>query len=155
MSVHSFKPSGNSKIMASKSPTKKTTRSLSKGGLTAKESLELLSEMQTKETTIKNKTIKRKGSKRKSVSDDEMLLPVQIDLPPKPMTKEEIERENNVLQNAEEKLEGLKEQAVKKEIIFNKLLLELKRMVYIFSKVKDIDINTAGKEFLEQPKVIS
>ena len=139
--------------MASKSPTKKTARSLSKGGLTSKESLELLSEMETKEKNIKNKTTKRKGSKRKSVSDEEMVLPLQLDLPPKPMTKEEIERENLVLQNAEEKLEGLKVQAAQKEIILNKLILELKRMVYIFSKVKEIDINTAGKEFLEEPKV--
>ena len=139
--------------MASKSPTKKTARSLSKGGLTSKESLELLSEMETKEKNINYKTTKRKGSKRKSVSDEEMVLPLQLDLPPKPMTKEEIEIENLVLQNAEEKLEGLKVQAAQKEIILNKLILELKRMVYIFSKVKEIDINTAGKEFLEEPKV--
>jgi hypothetical protein len=140
--------------MATKSPTKKTARSLSKGGLSSKDHLDLLSEMEeTKDKNIKSKTTKRKGSKRKSVADPEMLLPLQLDLPQKPMTKEEIERENQVLKNAEEKLEGLKVQTAEKEIIFNKLLLELKRMLYIFSKVKEIDINTPIIEVKEEPKV--
>jgi hypothetical protein len=140
--------------MATKSPTKKTARSLSKGGLSSKDHLDLLSEMEeTKDKNIKSKTTKRKGSKRKSVADPDMLLPLQLDLPQKPMTKEEIERENQVLQNEEEKLEGLKVQTAEKEIIFNKLLLELKRMLYIFSKVKEIDINTPIIEVKEEPKV--
>ena len=72
----------------------------------------------------------------------------------KPETaRDEIEKENQVLKKAEEKLEELKTKSAEKEIIFHKILLEIKRMVYIFNKVKDIDVHTTGKEFNEVPKV--
>ena len=145
--------------MSSKSPTKKSTRSLSKGGLSASEGLELLSEMSKDKNNYKkqksqnDKTGKRKQSKRKASEVDDFALPVQMDLPQRQMTKDEIEKENQVLKKAEEKLEELKTKTAEKEIIFHKILLEIKRMVYIFNKVKDIDIHTAGKEFNEAPKV--
>ena len=145
--------------MSSKSPTKKSTRSLSKGGLSASEGLELLSEMSkdknsyNKQKSQNDKTGKRKQSKRKASEVDDFALPVQMDLPQRQMTKDEIEKENQVLKKAEEKLEELKTKTAEKEIIFHKILLEIKRMVYIFNKVKDIDIHTAGKEFNEAPKV--
>ena len=146
--------------MSSKSPTKKASRSLSKGGLTAREGLELLTEMnkdknnsadKQKGQTMKQK--QRKNSKRKTSDADDFALPVQMDLPQRQMTQEEIEKENQVLKRAEAKLEELKTKTAEKEIIFHKLLLEMKRMVYIFNKVKDIDIHTAGSELLEKPKV--
>ena len=145
--------------MSSKSPTKKSTRSLSKGGLSASEGLELLSEMSkdknsyNKQKSQNDKIGKRKQRKRKPSEVDDFALPVQMDLPQRQMTKDEIEKENQVLKKAEEKLEELKTKTAEKEIIFHKILLEIKRMVYIFNKVKDIDIHTAGKEFNEAPKV--
>ena len=146
--------------MSSKSPTKKSTRSLSKGGLSAREGLELLNEMSKdrnnsgiKQKSQNPKTGKRKESKRKASEVDDFALPVQMDLPQRQMTKDEIEKENQVLKKAEEKLEELKTKSAEKEIIFHKILLEIKRMVYIFNKVKDIDVHTAGKEFNEVPKV--
>ena len=72
------------------------------------------------------------------------------------MTKKQIERENRKLLKAEKDLEELRIKMEEKEIIFHKLLLELKRMSYIFNKVKEIDIRTAGKEFeKEESKVIN
>ena len=71
------------------------------------------------------------------------------------MTKEEIARENLVLLKAEEKLKDLKAKIEEKEIIFQKLLLELKRMAYIFNKVKEIEIGLAAKEKLEEAKQAS
>ena len=139
--------------MSSKSPKKKSSRSLSKGGLTAREGLELLSEMNNDRNNSGNKQRKRKESKRKASESEGFALPVQMDLPQRQMTPQEIENENKALKRAEEKLEELKTKTAEKEVIFHKLLLEIKRMVYIFNKVKDIDINTAGKEFNEEPKV--
>ena len=164
--------------MASKSPAKKASRSLSKGGLTPTEGMELLNEMDKRKSTtnnisrnVKSKTAKRKGSRKQSSGGEGFVMPLQLDLPPEPMSKEEIERmeklkiekeelkkkrieeENRALQQAEEKLEELKVKAEEKEIIFNKVLLEIKRMLYIFSKAKNIDIHTVGKEFNEEPKV--
>ena len=71
------------------------------------------------------------------------------------MTKEEIARENLVLLKAEEKLKDLKTKIEEKEIIFNKLLLELKRMAYIFNKVKEIEIGRAAKEVTDEVKTAS
>ena len=71
------------------------------------------------------------------------------------MTKEEIARENLVLLKAEEKLKDLKAKMEEKEIIFQKLLLELKRIAYIFNKVKEIEIGLAAKEKLEEAKQAS
>ena len=56
------------------------------------------------------------------------------------ITQAQIEREKRILHRAENDLEELKVKMGEKEIIFNKLLLELKRMAYIFNKVKEIDV---------------
>ena len=69
------------------------------------------------------------------------------------ITLEEIERENHILQKAENDLKELKIKVEEKEIIFEKLLLELKRMAYVFNKVREIDISTAGKEFSDESMV--
>ena len=70
------------------------------------------------------------------------------------MTKEEIARENLTLLKAEEAMKELKTKIEEKEIIFNKLLLELKRMTYIFNKVKEIDIGMAAKEKTDETKSV-
>ena len=157
----SSKSDGNSKIMTPKSPTKKNVRSLSKGGLTADEGIHLLNEMgkekatsSNKQKTGRTKKSKNKEEKRPSFEDEDIKLPAQADLPQRVCTKEEIEREDKVLQKAEEKLEDLKVKAAEKEIIFDKLLQELKRMMYIFNKVKEIDINVTSRiELNEESKV--
>ena len=157
-------PNAGSKT--TKSPTKKTVRSLSKGGLTATEALELsrgLAETERKKYDKKEKPKKDKtrASKRKesenpvddTKTDDDIVLPPQPDLPAPEMSNDEIEKENRILQKAEQKLAELKVKAEEKEIIFNKLLLELKRMIYIFNKAKEVDILTVCKEITEEPKV--
>ena len=153
----------SSTMVAPKSPTKKATRSLSKGGLTPTEAKDLLTEIEkeppvsnNQQRKTKNKGSKRKGSKEKKgdLIEPDLALTSEPAPPPREMTKEEIAREEHVLQCAEEKLETLKTKAAEKEIIFNKLLLELKRMMYIFSKVKEIDINTAGKELNTEPEKV-
>ena len=78
-----------------------------------------------------------------------------IEEPTREMTKEEIARENLTLLKAEEAMKELKTKIEEKEIIFNKLLLELKRMTYIFSKVKEIDIGMAAKEKTDETKSVS
>ena len=157
----SSKSDSNSKIMTPKSPTKKSVRSLSKGGLTADEGINLLNEMGKEKVTSsvkqkpgRTKKSKNKEEKRQSLEDEDIKLPAQADLPQRVCTKEEIERENSVLQKAEEKLEDLKVKAAEKEIIFDKLLQELKRMMYIFNKVKEIDINVTSRiELNDESKV--
>lgn len=71
------------------------------------------------------------------------------------MTKEEIARENLILLKAEEKIKELKIKIEQKEIICHKLFLELKRMAYIFNKVKEIDIGMAAKEKTDETKTVS
>ena len=71
------------------------------------------------------------------------------------MTKEEIARENLILLKAEEKMKELKIKIEQKEIICHKLLLELKRMAYIFNKVKEIEIGMAAKEKTDETKTVS
>ena len=71
------------------------------------------------------------------------------------MTKEEIARENLILLKAEEKMKELKIKIEQKEIICHKLLLELKRMTYIFNKVKEIEIGMAATEKKDETKMVS
>ena len=71
------------------------------------------------------------------------------------MTKEEIARENLILLKAEEKMKELKIKIEQKEIICHKLFLELKRMAYIFNKVKEIEIGMAAKEKTDETKTVS
>ena len=157
-------PNAGSKTL--KSPTKKTKRSLSKGGLTATEALELsrgLAETERKKYDEKEKPKKdtskalyRKESEKPvddTITDDDIVLPPQPDLPAQGMSNDEIEKENRILQKAEQKLAELKVKAEEKQIIFNKLLLEMKRMIYIFNKAKEVDILTVCKEITEEPKV--
>ena len=158
--------SSNAGSKTTRSPTKKTVRSLSKGGLTATEALELsrgLAETERKKYDKKEKPKKdkAKASKRKESEipvddtkpDDDIVLPPQPDLPAQEMSNDEIEKENRILQKAEQKLAELKVKAEEKQIIFNKLLLEMKRMIYIFNKAKEVDILTVCKEITEEPKV--
>lgn len=168
----SFSSSGekalpNAGSKTTRSPTKKTVRSLSKGGLTATEALELsrgLAETERKKYDKKEKPKKdkAKASKRKesenpvddTKTEDDIVLPPQPDLPAQEMSNDEIEKENRILQKAEQKLAELKVKAEEKQIIFNKLLLEMKRMIYIFNKAKEVDILTVCKEITEEPKVL-
>ena len=167
----SFSSSGetalpNAGSKTTRSPTKKTVRSLSKGGLTATEALELsrgLAETERKkydkkEKPKKDKAKASKGEERENPvddtkPDDDIVLPPQPDLPAQEMSNDEIEKENRVLQKAEQKLAELKVKSEEKQIIFNKLLLEMKRMIYIFNKAKEVDILTVCKEITEEPKV--
>ena len=71
------------------------------------------------------------------------------------MTKEEIARENLILLKAEEKMKELKIKIEQKEMICHKLLLELKRMTYIFNKVKEIEIGMAATEKKDETKMVS
>ena len=106
----------------------------------------------------KQKDAKSPNSKKKE--KEELNAPSEnceddIDEPPREMTKEEIARENLTLLKAEETMKELKTKIEEKEIIFNKLLLELKRMTYIFNKVKEIDIGMAAKEKSYESKSVS
>ena len=158
--------SSNAGSKTTRSPTKKTKRSLSKGGLTATEALELsrgLAETERKKYDKKEKPKKDKAKASKGKEsenpvddtkpDDDIVLPPQPDLPAQEMSNDEIEKENRILQKAEQKLAELKVKAEEKQIIFNKLLLEMKRMIYIFNKAKEVDILTVCKEITEEPKV--
>ena len=157
-----------SKTMVPKSLTKKLSQNFSKGDLTAAEALNILSEIQIEKEKelIKEqqkfikpntpKTPKRKETNVEIVEPEEPeVLEEQLEPDSSPtgeITQDQIERENRILQKAEKDLEELKVKIEEKEIIFNKLLLELKRMSYIFNKVKEIDVGmlAAGKEINDE-----
>ena len=157
--------------MASKSPTKKLTRIVSRGDLTAKQALNILSEIQLEEYNKeqeneikkqepqlhKPKTPKLKEANSEIVNTHEPEVVEETleesDFTPGEMTQGQIARENMILQKAENDIEELQQKIEEKEIIFNKLLLELKRMAYIFNKAQNIDTNTALTVLNDEPKV--
>ena len=53
-------------------------------------------------------------------------------------TRAEIDRETRMLDKTEETLKALKEKAAEKQVVLDKLLLEVKRMLSVFNKVKDL-----------------
>lgn len=69
-------------------------------------------------------------------------------------TKSEIERETKVLEKAEETLKLLKVQAAEKQIILDKLMAELKRMLSTFNKAKEIKNNPHETEHKEEKEVL-
>ena len=164
-----------SKIKAQISPTKKLSKQISRGELSASDALKILQEYNKQEQEKALEELERKNG---LTEDDEREgSPVPIDKENEieveeecedtndseniesfsgEMTKQQIERENKKLSKAEKDLEELRIQMEEKEIIFHKLLLELKRMSYIFNKVKEIDIRTAGQVFeKDESKVMS
>ena len=163
-----------SKIKVQISPTKKLTKQISKGDLSASDALKILQEIKQEQ----EKALEELERKNGLTDDDEReASPVPIDKEKEieveeeyvdtnlsgdiesfsgEMTKQQIERENKKLSKAEKDLEELRIKMEEKEIIFHKLLLELKRMSYIFNKVKEIDIRTAGQVFeRDDAKVMS
>ena len=103
----------------------------------------------SKKKGVKVKTIKRTGRKNKIKE----CLGAESGHNDREMTSNEIKREDYVLQKAETNLKELQIKVEEKEIRFQKLLLELKRMAYVFNRVREIDISTAGKEFNNHSKV--
>ena len=103
--------------------------------------------------SAKAKTLKRTESKKiikvGMEAESEHCIPRKMTW----NSKEEIQREDHILQKAENDFKQLKLKVEEKEIVFKKLLLELKRMAYVFNKVREIDISTAGKEFSDEKKV--
>ena len=164
-----------SKIKAQISPTKKLSKQISRGELSASDALKILQEYNKQEQEKALEELERKNGLTED--DEREASPVPIDKENEieveeecedtndseniesfsgGMTKQQIERENKKLSKAEKDLEELRIQMEEKEIIFHKLLLELKRMSYIFNKVKEIDIRTAGQVFeKDESKVMS
>ena len=164
-----------SKIKAQISPTKKLSKQISRGELSASDALKILQEYNKQEQEKALEELERKNGLTED--DEREASPVPIDKENEieveeecedtndseniesfsgEMTKQQIERENKKLSKAEKDLEELRIQMEEKEIIFHKLLLELKRMSYIFNKVKEIDIRTAGQVFeKDESKVLS
>ena len=164
-----------SKIKAQISPTKKLSKQISRGELSASDALKILQEYNKQEQEKALEELERKNGLTEN--DEREASPVPIDKENEieveeecedtndseniesfsgEMTKQQIERENKKLSKAEKDLEELRIQMEEKEIIFHKLLLELKRMSYIFNKVKEIDIRTAGQVFeKDESKVMS
>ena len=164
-----------SKIKAQISPTKKLSKQISRGELSASDALKILQEYNKQEQEKALEELERKNGLTED--DEREASPVPIDKENEieveeecedtndpeniesfsgKMTKPKIERENKKLSKAEKDLEELRIQMEEKEIIFHKLLLELKRMSYIFNKVKEIDIRTAGQVFeKDDTKVMS
>ena len=164
-----------SKIKAQISPTKKLSKQISRGELSASDALKILQEYNKQEQEKALEELERKNGLTED--DEREASPVPIDKENEieveeecedtndseniesfsgGMTKQQIERENKKLSKAEKDLEELRIQMEEKEIIFHKLLLELKRMSYIFNKVKEIDIRTAGQVFeKDESKVTS
>ena len=164
-----------SKIKAQISPTKKLSKQISRGELSASDALKILQEYNKQEQEKALEELERKNGLTED--DEREASPVPIDKANEieveeecedrndseniesfsgEMTKQQIERENKKLSKAEKDLEELRIQMEEKEIIFHKLLLELKRMSYIFNKVKEIDIRTAGQVFeKDDSKVMS
>ena len=163
-----------SKMKVPLSPTKKLSRTISKGELSASDALKILQKMKQEQEKALDEMERKKHIKNgdpidsnpiPSDEETESVVDEAVDDTNNQedtascagdMTKEQIERENKKLRKAEKDLDELRIKMEEKEIIFHKLLLELKRMSYIFNKVKEIDIRTAGKEFeKEESKVIS
>ena len=164
-----------SKIKAQISPTKKLSKQISRGELSASDALKILQEYNKQEQEKALEELERKNGLTED--DEREASPVPIDKENEieveeecedtnnsenigsfsgEMTKQQIDRENKKLSKAEKDLEELRIQMEEKEIIFHKLLLELKRMSYIFNKVKEIDIRTAGQVFeKDESKVMS
>ena len=164
-----------SKIKAQISPTKKLSKQISRGELSASDALKILQEYNKQEQEKALEELERKNGLTED--DEREASPVPIDKENEieveeecedtnnsenigsfsgEMTKQQRERENKKLSKAEKDLEELRIQMEEKEIIFHKLLLELKRMSYIFNKVKEIDIRTAGQVFeKDESKVMS
>ena len=154
------------------SPVNKLSKTISKGELNASDALKILQEMKKEqekaldELERKNNIAKGGQEDTSTIADEQETESVveeeeddtntqeDTESCAGDMTKEQIERENRKLRKAEKDLDELRIKMEEKEIIFHKLLLELKRMSYIFNKVKEIDIRTAGKEFeKEESKV--
>ena len=161
-SVDSSKIGNSSKMVVLKSPMKKPVIIESKGGVTLPEGKELLNKREKDKVGQSNKQrkdkiagTKQENTKNGDLTETEVEVSSEPETPQREMTKEEIAREQKVLDAAEARLEALKAEVAEKEIIFNKLSLELKRMLYIFNKVKEIDINTAGKELNTDPDKVS
>ena len=164
-----------SNIKAQISPTKKLSKQISRGELSASDALKILQEYNKQEQEKALEELERKNGLTED--DEREASPVPIDKETEieveeecedtndseniesfsgEMTKQQIERENKKLSKAEKDLQELRIQMEEKEIIFHKLLLELKRMSYIFNKVKEIDIRTAGQVFeKDESKVMS
>lgn len=97
----------------------------------------------SKKEGVKVNTIKRTETK----NETKECLGVESGHNDREMTPEEIKSEEHVLQKAENDLKELKIKVEEKEVKFQKILSELKRMAYVFKRVREIDISTAGKEF--------
>ena len=167
-----------SKMSVQMSPTKKLSKTISKGDLSASDALKIMQEIGSLDwKQEQERTLLELERKNNPLDDDNIVTsPINKEIETDSvdeeefedandqegnessngeMTKKQIERENRKLLKAEKDLEELRIKMEEKEIIFHKLLLELKRMSYIFNKVKEIDIRTAGKEFeKEESKVI-
>ena len=164
-----------SKIKAQISPTKKLSKQISRGELSASDALKILQEYNKQEQEKALEELERKNGLTEDDEREASPVPInkenEIEVEEEcedtkdseniesfsgEMTKQQIERENKKLSKAEKDLEELRIQMEEKEIIFHKLLLELKRMSYIFNKVKEIDIRTAGQVFeKDESKVMS
>ena len=166
-----------SKLSVQMSPTKKLSKTISKGDLSASDALKIMQEIGSLDWKQEQEALLELERKNNPLDDDNIVTsPINKEIETDSvdeeefedvndlegnessngeMTKKQIERESRKLLKAEKDLEELRIKMEEKEIIFHKLLLELKRMSYIFNKVKEIDIRTAGKEFeKEESKVI-
>ena len=156
------KPESFAKMSAPESPKKKMVKNASKSAPKLPAEKEITKGIESKkdgtnENQIEpqNSGVKNKSSKKEQPTETKKELESEPESPPREMTQEEIAKEKYILDQAEQKLKALKHEATEKEIIFNKLLLELRRMVYIFNKVKEVDINTSGTELNNESEKVS
>ena len=121
--------------------------------MTAADALKAMVEIERKQEIKKEKpkpekqnskqVLALKDNKLDSLKGDEGDVESLASVDAQEIPSKGIARERKMLDKAEEQLKALTKKAEEKQIIFDKLMLELKRMLYIFNKAKEIDIHKA------------